>query len=428
MSEPLEIAPLGRPLDVDVEVPGSKSYTNRAFVLAALADGTSHLSGALFSDDTLYMAEALRQLGVAVEADPERKTFQVAGSGGCVPAETARVSIGNAGTAARFLPVVMALGRGVYELDGIPRMRERPITPLVDALGELGTRVECLAEPGCIPLRVHGGTLRGGRVTLPGHLTSQYVSGLLMGAPRMPEGLALDVEGEMVSRPYLEMAVRAMRDFGAEVETDDYRHFAVAGGQRYAARDYAVEPDASGASYFFAAAAIAGGRVRVRGLGADSLQGDLGLVDVLADMGCEVERGPDWTEVRRGPSTPLRGVDVAMHDLSDVAQTLAVVAPFATSPTRIRGIGFIRRKETDRIAAVVSELTRLGIDAEEEEDGLVVHPGKPRAADVETYDDHRMAMSFALIGLACEGVRILDPGCTAKTFPDYFERLDRLRA
>jgi len=291
----------------------------------------------------------------------------------------------------------------------------------------LGARVDCLGEPECIPIRIVGSGLRGGRVSIPGNLTSQYISGLLMGAPYMDEGLHLEVEGELVSQPYLEMAVRAMRDFGAEVHTTDYRSFDVAGGQRYRGRPYRVEPDASGASYFFAAAAVLGGRVRVEGLGCDSLQGDLGLVDILEQMGCQVARGSDWTELRRDPGQPLRGVEADMSDLSDVAQTLAVVAPFASSPTRVTGIGFIRRKETDRIRAVVQELGRLGVEAEEEEDGFLVHPGKPRPADIETYEDHRMAMSFSLIGLACPGVRIVDPDCTAKTFPDYFERLEALR-
>jgi 3-phosphoshikimate 1-carboxyvinyltransferase len=427
MSAARPIIPLQKPVDADVEVVGSKSYTNRALVLAALAHGQSTLSGALFSDDTRYMAGALRALGVPVLADETRKTLEVEGAEGHVSAASASCFVGNAGTAARFLPVLMALGRGAYELDGIERMRQRPIAPLLRALESLGVRVECLGEPDCIPLRVHGGALRGGRVTVPGNISSQYISGLMMGAPAMADGLEIDVEGELVSRPYLEMTAQAMRDFGASVSRDGERRFVIPGGQAYQGRAYRVEPDASAASYFFAAAAICGGRVKVPGLGTRSLQGDRGLVHILARMGCRVSEGEDFTEVQGPADGELRGVEVDMADLSDVAQTLAVVAPFASTPTRVTGIGFIRKKETDRVGAVVQELRRLGIRAEEESDGFVVHPGQPAAGSVKTYDDHRMAMSFALLGLRADGIVIEDPGCVAKTFPNYFDVLETLR-
>lgn len=420
--EPLQKAP-----DHDVEVVGSKSYTNRALVVAALAQGPSTLTGALFSDDTRYMAESLRALGVAVEADEANTTFRVQGCDGHIPATSARCFVGNAGTAARFLPVVMALGEGVYELDGVERMRKRPIAPLIEALSALGVRVESLGEPSCVPLRVHGARVRGGRVQVPGDVSSQYISGLMMGAPCMADGLIIDIAGELVSRPYLEMTAQTMRDFGAVLTREGERRFVIAGAQCYRGRSYRVEPDASAASYFFAAAAITGGRVRVNGLGSRSLQGDRRLVHIFADMGCDVREGEDFTEVH-GPRTGgLRGVDVDMADLSDVAQTLAVVAPFATSPTRVRGIGFIRGKETDRIGAVVRELARLGVQTEEHADGFVVQPGAPQPGQVHTYDDHRMAMSFALIGLRCPGIAILDPGCVSKTFPGFFDVLDTLR-
>lgn len=424
----VEIRPLEGPLDADVRVVGSKSYTNRALILAALADGTTTLSGALFSDDTRYMAGALTALGIDVEADAKAKTFIVQGAGGRVPAAEAKVFVGNAGTAARFLPVLMSLGQGVYEMDGIARMHERPIGPLIDALHSLGGKVESLGQPNCVPLRVHGVQLAGGTVRIPGHLSSQYISGLLMGAPCMRDGLTIDIEGELVSRPYLDMTVQAMEAFGARVQREGERRFVVPGAQTYQPTTYAVEPDASAASYFFAAAAVCGGRVRVQGLGTGSLQGDLGLVHILQRMGCTVEQGQDWTELRGPGAGGLTGVEVDMADLSDVAQTLAVVAPFASSPTRITGIGFIRRKETDRVGAVVTELNRLGIVAQEEDDGLRIEPGTPRPAEVHTYDDHRMAMSFAVLGLRAPGVVIQDPSCTAKTFPEYFEVLDELSA
>lgn len=426
MSDARTIEPLAEPVDADVEVVGSKSYTNRALIIAALARGESLLTGALFSDDTRYMGESLNRLGARVVADEGARTLRVQGLAGVVAAESAQCFVGNAGTAARFLPVVMALGRGVYEIDGVPRMRERPIAPLVHALGELGVRVESLGKPDCFPLRIHGGTLRGGSVSIAGNVSSQYVSGLMLAAPAMAEGLRLDIEGELVSRPYLEMTAQAMRDFGAQVVREGERRFVIEPAL-YQGRSYRIEPDASAASYFFAAAAITGGRVRVQGLGARSLQGDRGLVHILARMGCVVNEGEDYTELRGPAPGGLTGVEVDMADLSDVAQTLAVVAPFARTKTRVTGIGFIRAKETDRIGAVVRELTRLGIRAEEEPDGYVIHPGVPQPGDVETYEDHRMAMSFALLGLMRPGIRILDPGCVSKTFPTYFDVLEGLR-
>jgi 3-phosphoshikimate 1-carboxyvinyltransferase len=422
------ITPLTAPFDQQVEVVGSKSYTNRALVLAALARGESLLRGALFSDDTRYMAASLRALGVAVEADESAATFRVRGVDGQVPSAQGSCFVGNAGTAARFLPVVMALGRGVYELDGVPRMRERPIAPLITALEALDVKVESLGNPGCVPLRVHGGALVGGAVRLPGNISSQYISGLMMGAPVMRDGLIIDIEGELVSRPYLEMTAQALRDFGATLTREGERRFVIPGGQSLIARDYRVEPDASAASYFFGAAAITGSKVRVAGLGTRSLQGDRNLVHILARMGCLLCEGEDFTELTGPKPGELRGVEVDMADLSDVAQTLAVVAPFARSETRVTGIGFIRKKETDRVGAVVRELSKLGVRAEEESDGFVIHPGAPQPGAVDTYDDHRMAMSFALLGLVRGGIVINDPGCVSKTFPSYFEVLEQLRA
>jgi len=309
----------------------------------------------------------------------------------------------------------------------VPRMRERPIGPLVKALTELGVQIESLDKPNCIPLRVHGGTLRGGEVRVPGNLSSQYISGLMMGAACMAKGLTIHIEGELVSKPYVDMTAQTMRDFGASVSRDSEGTIVVPPQAGYAGRSYRIEPDASAASYFFAAAAITRGRVRVRGLGTRSLQGDRGLVHVLARMGCEVLEGEDYTEVRGPRDGELTGVEVDMADLSDVAQTLAVVAPFASTPTRVSGIGFIRRKETDRIGAVVNELRKLGIQATEEPDGYTIQPGLAQPGEVDTYDDHRMAMSFALLGLARPGIAIRDPGCVSKTFPTYFDVLASLR-
>ena len=420
------IQPLARPVHADVELVGSKSYTNRALIVAALASGESLLSGVLDSDDTRYMQQALRQLGVVIDAGVPARTLRVRGLGGGPSVASASCFIGNAGTAARFLPVLMALGRGVYEIDGTARMHERPIAALVAALTALDVRVESLGKPNCIPLRIHGGSLRGGTVSVASRASSQFASGLLLGAPAMQEGLTLELEGELVSRPYLDMTIQLMRDFGAQVARESERKLVVKQGG-YTGRAYSIEPDASAASYFFAAAAISGGRMRVPGLGANSLQGDRRLVHVLARMGCTVHETAEATELHGPARGQLRGVEVDMADISDVAQTLAVVAPFASSPTRITGIGFIRGKETDRVGAVVRELRRSGIRAEEEPDGLVVYPGIPQPADIQTYDDHRMAMSFSLLGLAVPGIRIADPECVNKTFPNFFDTLEDLR-
>lgn len=423
------IQPLQQPLDARVRIPGSKSYTNRALILAALAQGESLLEGALWSDDTQFMIGALRALGIVIVEDRQAHTMQVRGCGGKIPAASAKLFIGNAGTAARFLPPMLSLGQGRYELDGTEAMRKRPIQPLLDALKTLGAQAESVERNGCPPIRVEAKGLRGGTARLPGGVSSQYFSGLLMAAPYAREGIVLEVDGDLVSKPYLEVTAQAMRAFGVELHREAFQKFWVPHGPGYRGCRYVVEPDASAASYFFAAAAITGGRVVVPGLGRKSLQGDLGFVQLLEKMGCGVRQTDDETEVT-GPrdGRKLRGIEVDMADLSDTAQTLAAIAPYAEGPTRVTGIGFIRRKETNRVAAVVTELKRLGIHAEEEPDGFTIQPGRPKPGRVETYDDHRMAMSFAILGLAAPGVEILDPGCTAKTFPDFFRVLESLSA
>lgn len=434
----LTIQPLSHPVNATVRVPGSKSYTNRALVAAALAEGVTVLNGALFSDDTLLMASAIESLGIQVARNQERSQFVIHGLGGRIPSSTADLFVGNAGTAARFLPPLLALGHGNYTLDGVRRMRKRPIKQLLDALTELGGTIKSVHDDGSIPIRIVADGLEGGTIRIPTDMSSQFASGLLLSAPYMRRGLQLTTSDKVVSRPYLDMTVATMAAFGVDVMRPDEHTFVVAPGA-YKPCTYSVGPDASAASYFFAAAAICGGRICVEGLGRGSLQGDLRIVEILKRMGCTVEQNGETTVVAgpgpgSGPGSGsgprpggLVGVDVNMADLSDVAQTIAVVAPFASSPTRIMGIGFVRGKETDRIRAVVTELRRLGVDANEEEDGLVIRPGAPHAGQVHTYNDHRMAMSFALIGLVVPGITILDPGCVTKTFPNYFEVLASLR-
>jgi 3-phosphoshikimate 1-carboxyvinyltransferase len=424
LPDALEINPFTHPVDATVSPPGSKSYTNRVLPLAALASGESIIEGALFSDDTKYMAQALRQLGVSVLEDETANRFTVIGTGGHWTPSSATLFIGNSGTSARFLAPLVALGHSEYVIDGIEAMRQRPIQPLIEALNHLGGDVESITGTGCPPIRIRARGVRGGTFKIRGDLSSQYLSGLLMSAPHFEHGLHLEVEGDLVSKPYLEVTAQAMRAFGVPFTVQSFSSFTVAPG-RYRPTAYLVEPDASGASYLFAAAAITGGRVTVPGLGTNSLQGDLNFVRVLERMGCTVNMTVDSTEVIGTPH--LRGVTVDMSQISDTAQTLAAVAVYADSPTRVTGIGFIRKKETDRVGAVVRELQRLGIHALEEDDGFVIHPGTPRPARVETYDDHRMAMSFALIGLRSPGVTILDPKCTGKTFPTYWNVLETMR-
>jgi len=419
------VQPLDRPTHGRIRPPGSKSYTNRALVLAALARGKSALEGALFSDDTRHMAACLQQLGFRIISDEEGSRFEVEGAAGEVPSRQASLFVGNSGTTARFLAPLAALGHGLYEIDGNEAMRKRPIQPLLDAIAAVGGTATSLRGDGCPPIRIEGRGLEGGRARMPGAVSSQYFSALLLAAPCMRQGIKLEVDGDLVSKPYIEVTAQAMEAFGARVEREQFRRFEVAPGA-YLATSYAVEPDASAASYFFAAAAVTAGTVVVPGLGSRSLQGDLQFVRILERMGCRVRQTDGETEVVGPPK--LRGVEVDMADLSDTAQTLAAIAPLATSPTRVTGIGFIRRKETNRIAATVNELRRLGIQAEEESDGFVVHPGAPSPGQVETYDDHRMAMSFAILGLAAPGITILNPGCVGKTFPNFFRALEELRS
>jgi 3-phosphoshikimate 1-carboxyvinyltransferase len=304
-------------------------------------------------------------------------------------------------------------------------MRKRPIAPLIQALNDLGADAKSEEGSGCPPVIVQATGLPGGRCAMAGDQSSQYFSALLLAAPYARDGVEIEVIGDLVSKPYMPMTAAVMRAFGVDVALDTvaWRTFRVAPGQRYMGRAFRIEPDASNASYFFAAAAVTGGRVRIDGLGTGSTQGDLDFVQVLSAMGAEVTIADDYVEVVGPPRGALSGVDLDLNAISDTAQTLAAIAPFASGPTTIRGVEHARLKETDRVGAVAAELRRLGQEVEERPDGLTIHPRPVVPADIETYDDHRMAMSFAITGLAAPGVRILDPGCTAKTFPDYFERL-----
>lgn len=425
LPDPYPVVPVEGPVDAVVAVPGSKSITNRALPIAALAGGRSALTGALFSDDTARMADSLRRLGIRVEEDPAGCRFEVWGEGGTIPAATAELFVGNSGTTARFLAPILALGTGRYLLDGDARMRERPIQPLLDALGALGVAARSVRGNGCPPVEVVGGNLRGGLVRMEGCRSSQYFTALLQVGPLTPEGLTLEVEGRLVSRPYIDLTASVMAAFGATMERSaDSSRMHVPGGQRYRAGEFAVEPDASNASYFLAAAALTGGRTRIPGLGSGSRQGDLRLLEVLQAMGCRVTLTQDYVEVQ-GPDR-LAPFHVDAGEFSDMAQTLYALAVFADGPSEVRGVAHSRLQECDRVAASAAELRRLGQEVVEFPDGLRITPRPVTPAVVRTYHDHRMAMAFALVGLRAPGVAVADPGCTAKTFPDYWARLEEL--
>lgn len=424
----LEIQPMMTPIDADISIPGSKSITNRVLLIAALADGVSQLDNALMSDDTSYMANALRDLGIRVDENPSEATFRVFGTGGHIPAENAELHIGNSGTSARFLTAYLGLGHGTYLIDGVARMRERPIQDLLDGLAPLGATARCEGKDGvCPPVLMVASGLRGGRTAMKGSQSSQYFTALLQVAPYSQTDVEIRVDGDLVSKPYIDLTIAVMRDFGVEVVNRNYRSFVVRAGQRYEPRAYQIEPDASNASYFFAAAALTGGRVRVPQLTAQSVQGDIAFVDILFKMGCRVRKAPDGIEVRG--TGRLSGLDLDMNATPDLVPTLCALAPFATSPVNIRNAAVLRLHETDRIAALKTELNRLGVRVETRADGLTVYPASHiRPAALETYDDHRMAMSLSLIGLKIPGITINDPACVAKTFPTYFDVLEKAKS
>ncbi|MBV8986361.1 MAG: 3-phosphoshikimate 1-carboxyvinyltransferase [Acidimicrobiia bacterium] len=413
------VEPLPSPPDSIVRVPGSKSITNRALLSASMADGTSVLRGALAADDTDAMAGAVSALGASV--DRSGTTWTVVGTGGVAPTGGTTVDARQAGTVARFVPAVAAATGGTVRVDAAPQMRSRPMGPLIDALRQLGAAVEEDGAAGHLPIVVKG-PFSNSHAELPGNASSQFLSGLLLAGPLVAGGVEIHLTSELVSRPYALMTASVMAAFGATAEVSDEVCRVAPGG--YRAGDYSIEPDASAASYFFAAAAITGGRVRVEGLGRASMQGDMAFLDVLARMGASVDVGNDSSVVTGGS---LKGIDVDLADLSDTAPTLAVVAAVADSPTRVRGIGFVRGKESDRIGAVVEELRRCGVDAAEEDDGFTVRPGGVHGAVVDPHDDHRLAMAFAVLGLRVPGIDIADPDCVAKTFPEFFDVLEGLR-
>ena len=420
----MQIIPINHPLDATVRVPGSKSLTNRALLIAALAEGTTRLTNALFSDDSCYFAKALQTLGFDLQLDEANHEITVTGLGGTILSRKAELFIGNAGTAARFLSAFLTLGHGEYILDGDPRIRERPIQDLIEALHQLGVELE--ATNSCPPVEIFAKGLPGGKTKIAGNISSQFLSALLMVAPYAKSAVEIEVITELNSRPYVDMTIAVMEDFGVEIQRQFYEWFHVQPATYLPITNYQIESDASAASYFFAAPAIGGGTVRVENISRTSKQGDIAFLDILQRMGCIVEEGINSIGVTS--TDTLIGVDVDMRDIPDTAQTLAVIAPFASSPTRISGIASARVKETDRVHATCTDLAGLGIRVEEHNDGMTIYPCKEiQPGTIQTYNDHRMAMAFSLIGLRFDGVTIENPACVSKTFPNFFEVLDALR-
>ena len=419
--ENIAILPLDSPFDVSIELPGSKSHTNRALLCAALADGTSHLSNWLDSEDTQAMLDALGSIGTRLTLDGS--AIDVSGLSGLAVNEKTqpiRVSANRSGTTARFLLPALSFSEGEYVLDGDSQLQARPFGDQVRSLNQLGANLKGES----LPIEISGATPSKNSCQVSGQLSSQFLSGLLLVGPVLPQGLNIEVQGELVSKPYVSLTLDVMNKFGAAVDFNaDLTDFKIA-PTRYRGANIEIEPDASAASYFMAAAAVSKSTVEIVGLSRSSIQGDIAFAEILRSMGAEVSYGSNSITVT-GPEE-LVGVEVNMSDCSDVAQTLAVVAASATGETVVSGIGFIRNKETDRVGSTVAELKRCGVSAQEFEDGFVVQASKVQPAKVQTYDDHRMAMSFSVLGLTNAGIEIENPRCVDKTFPEFFKTLNRL--
>ncbi|MBF7996092.1 3-phosphoshikimate 1-carboxyvinyltransferase [Rahnella laticis] len=405
-----------------INLPGSKSVSNRALLLAAFAQGTTRLTNLLDSDDVRHMLNALTELGVAHRLSASRTECEIDGLGHAFSnAKGTELFLGNAGTAMRPLAAALCLGEQNVVLTGEPRMKERPIGHLVDALRQGGAQIDYLEQENYPPLRLRGG-FRGGDVSVDGSVSSQFLTALLMTAPLAENDTTIQIKGDLVSKPYIDITLNLMKTFGIEVENKQYQQFHIKGKQQYVSPGaYLVEGDASSASYFLAAAAIKGGTVRVTGIGKNSMQGDIRFADVLEKMGATIHWADDYIECTRGE---LKGIDMDMNHIPDAAMTIATAALFAEGPTTLRNIYNWRVKETDRLAAMATELRKVGATVEEGEDYIRVEPPKAlKFAEIGTYNDHRMAMCFSLVALSDTPVTILDPKCTAKTFPDYFDQL-----
>ena len=410
------------PVAGEISPPGSKSITNRALICAALASGSSTLTHVLNCDDTQVMVTALQTLGLSIDWRKDDNILTIQGCGGQVPVPTADLYVANSGTTVRFLTAVLASMRGEFTLDGVLRMQQRPIKDLVEALNELGATVQA-APNGCPPVTIIGNGFSGTSCQIAGSTSSQFLSGLILAIGNSKLDITIQLDGTLVSEPYIQMTIDVLSAFGREISFDNRDVYSSRGGQVLRGIEYDIEPDASAASYFFAAAAVTRGDVSVMGLSKDSIQGDIEFCDCLEQMGCEIEYGAEYIRVQGGE---LIGIDVDMNAISDTVLTLAVVSLFAQGPTTIRNVRHIRDKETDRITDLARELRRLGAAVEEFQDGMTITPSRYQGATIETYDDHRMAMSFAIAGLRIPDVVISDPECCNKTYPDFLEDLTAL--
>jgi 3-phosphoshikimate 1-carboxyvinyltransferase len=417
----IETKPIGE--DVTIQVPGSKSFTHRTLIAAALSDGPCRIRYPLRSQDTLLTLGALRQMGIEIEDRTDHHEILVIGRHGRFQPVAAPIDFHNSGTSMRLFGGLAVLGDGNYTLTGTQRMRQRPMQALLDSLTRLGVTARSQSGNGCPPVIIQGGKCKGGRTTIDCSTSSQYLSALLLIAPCLRDGLTIDVTHGPVSKPYIDMTVDIMDIFGISLKRNGYCRFQVPGGQTYHAETVPVEPDGSNAGYFWAAAAITGRRVKVRGVTATSRQGDVGLARILEQMGCTVHHTPDGIAVTGGD---LKAVEVDMGHMPDVVPTLAVVAAFADGTTKIHNVAHLRAKECDRLAAVSQELAKMGITTKIHENRLDIIGGSPTGAEIETYDDHRIAMCFAVAGLRVPGIKILDPGCVEKSFPTFWEVFDQL--
>ena len=421
----LTLEPISK-IDGEINLPGSKSLSNRALLLAALAEGTTKITNLLESDDTRHMLNALKQLGITYTLSEDKTECTVTGNAGPIHSDKAQeLFLGNAGTAMRPLCAALCLGEGSYLLTGEPRMKERPIGHLVDALRQTGADITYMENEGYPPLQIEAGGLQGGEVSIDGAISSQFLTALLMAAPLAKNDMHITIIGELVSKPYIDITLHIMKAFGVEVKNDAYKTFSVKGGQTYkAVESFMVEGDASSASYFLAAAAIKGGTVKVTGIGKNSIQGDIQFVDVLEKMGAKVEWSDTYVSVTRDT---LHAIDMDFNHIPDAAMTIATTALFVEGTTTLRNIYNWRVKETDRLYAMATELRKVGAVVEEGEDYLKITPPKElKHAAIDTYDDHRMAMCFSLLALDPVSVTINEPECTAKTFPTYFDVLESI--
>lgn len=411
--------------ELRARVPGSKSITNRALLIAALAEGTSHLKGALFSDDSKYFLESLQNLGFEAEGCEKTEDITITGLGGKIPKKKAEIYVGSAGTAARFLTAMLGLSDGEYRIEASEQMQKRPMQSLFTALLSLGAKMECHGKEGFLPITVGNPRITRTEVTIDIEKSSQFLSALLIASPLFEQGLKVRVVGNH-GMAYIEMTIKMMAQFGVHVSRPEPRTFLIAPGQKYHAMEYQIEPDISAACYFYAMAPLLGKEVQVKNVHTPSLQGDIAFLSVLQKMGAELKEAPEGI-IMKGTGD-FHGVHADLSACSDQTMTLAAIAPFADSETRITGISHIRFQESNRLLAVKTELGRMGICCEEIENGLCIQPGIPKPTEIETYEDHRIAMGFSLTGLRADGITIKNPGCCAKTFAHYFDELERVLA